>query len=534
MTALNEHARRGGACAGETEERPKAGPLSKGEAAVAAAESRPLARAEVRKIFFGLMLAMFLAALNQTIISTALPTIGRDFADFENLAWIVTAYLLTSTAVAPLYGKLSDVYGRRAMMLTGIGVFIAGSCACAAAPNMALLVAGRALQGLGGGGILPLGQAIMADTVAPRERGRYQAYMGIVWVGAGVGGPVLGGFLAEHWHWSLVFWINVPLGLAAALMSSHTLKRLPQHDRPHQLDLLGAALMMLASVALLLALTWGGTRYAWGSPVIVTLVVASLALTAAFSWWLTRAPEPFLPLAVLKNPVMRMGTMATAFAMAASIGLTIFVPLYFELVHHLSASDSGLALIPLAALTTPGSVLSGQVMMRRRHYKWVPIVVVGVSIAALAVLIARPALPLLPVMGILGLSSVAIGSVYPVATVSIQNAVALSQVGVAMGAMNFFRALVSAFAVAVMGAIVLAGFGETPQRGTGASVVTAATTAPGDHVAHVFGFVFLAAAVCLALSLIAVCAMEERPLRSSVRAPAPAEGSREPARAAAE
>jgi EmrB/QacA subfamily drug resistance transporter len=500
------------------------------------ADIKPLSRAEIRTIFLGLMLAMFLSALNQTIISTALPTIGREFSDFENLSWVVTAYLLTSTAVAPLYGKLSDIHGRRAMMLTGIGIFIAGSAACAAAPDMTLLVVGRALQGIGGGGILPLGQAIMADTVAPRERGRYQAFMGTVWVGAGVLGPVLGGFLAEHWHWSVVFWINVPLGLAAAMISHQTLKRLPRHDRPHQLDLIGAALMMAAAIALLLALTWGGTRFAWGSPVIAGLVGLSIVLSAGFFWWLTRVPEPFLPIPVLKNPVMRMGTAATSFAMSASIGLTIFVPLYFELVHKLSASDSGLALIPLAALTTPGTVMSGQVMMRRQRYKWVPIVMLVVAIAGLALLIWRPALPLVVVMALLGITSMAIGSVYPVATVSIQNAVPRHQVGVAMGAMNFFRALSSAFAVAAMGAIVLAGFGVAPEHGSrvSASMMAASVDGMGAHAEHVFSMVFVAGAVCLALALAAVLAMEERPLQGSTGSPRLPAAAGDPASAPAE
>jgi len=200
---------------------------AQGAPARAKAPPRSLTHAEVHSVFVGLMLAAFLAALNQTVIATALPTIGRHFADFENLSWVVTAYLLTSTAVAPLYGKLSDIYGRRAMMLAGVGVFMAGSAACAAAPDMALLIAGRALQGLGGGGILPLAQAIIADVVAPRERGRYQAYMGAVWVSAGVGGPVLGGALAEHLHWSLIFWLNVPLGLIAAFACQKYLKLLP-------------------------------------------------------------------------------------------------------------------------------------------------------------------------------------------------------------------------------------------------------------------------------------------------------------------
>ena len=175
-----------------------------------------MSHAEVRTIFFGLMLAAFLSALNQTIIATALPTIGRHFHDFENLSWVVTAYLLTSTAVAPLYGKLSDIWGRRAMILVAIGLFMAGSALAAAAPDMTMLILGRGLQGIGGGGILPLCQSVIADVVAPRERGRYQAYMGVVWVTSGVCGPVFGGMMAEHLHWSLIFWINVPLALGAA------------------------------------------------------------------------------------------------------------------------------------------------------------------------------------------------------------------------------------------------------------------------------------------------------------------------------
>src|SRR5262245_56575510 len=203
--------------------------------AVESARSRPaekaFSHAEVRAIVVGLMLAMFLAAVNQTIVATAMPTIGRQFDDFENLSWIVTAYLLTSTAVAPLYGKLSDMYGRRAVMLAGIGVFVLGSAVCALAPR--LLVLGRGLQGLGGGGILPVAQSILADVIAPRARGRWQAYMGSVWVSAGALGPVLGGVLSEHFHWSLVFWVNLPLGIAAALMTQRRLKNLPRHDRPH-------------------------------------------------------------------------------------------------------------------------------------------------------------------------------------------------------------------------------------------------------------------------------------------------------------
>ena len=238
-----------------------------------------LSHGEIRTIVLGLMLAMFLAALNQTIVATALPTIGRDLRDFELLPWVVTAYLLTSTAVAPLYGKLSDIYGRRAMMLASIGIFIAGSAACAAARDMIMLILGRGLQGIGGGGILPLAQAIMADAVAPRERGRYQAYMGTVWVTAGLAGPVLGGILAEHFHWSVIFWANVPLGLLAALMAHNSLKRLPRHERKHKLDLLGAGLMMASAIpaAPRAYLGWNAL------PLVLAAIAGTLVLAAAFS-----------------------------------------------------------------------------------------------------------------------------------------------------------------------------------------------------------------------------------------------------------
>ena len=474
--------------------------------------------AEIRAIVVGLMLAMFLAALNQTIVATAMPTIGRQFDDFENLSWIVTAYLLTSTAVAPLYGKLSDIYGRRVMMLAGIGIFVIGSALCAVAPNMVTLVLGRGVQGLGGGGILPIAQSILADVIAPRARGRWQAYMGSVWVSAGALGPLFGGVVAEYLHWSLVFWVNLPLGLAAALMTHTRLRGLPRHDRPHRLDLLGAALMMAAAIPLLLVLTWGGARYAWTSPAILSLIALSALLSFAFSVRLTRAPEPFLPLSVLANPVMRWGTASASFAMGTSIGLTIFVPLYFEMVHRLSATDSGLAMIPFVALTTPGSIMSGRAMMYLRHYKWVPLVGLAFGIAALAWLAFAPAMPLTPVVALLTVVSVAIGTVYPVATVSIQNAVARHQVGVAMGAMNFFRSLGGALVVAVMGAIILAWLGEMPR---GAGWLGAFAGAPGFDLADMFRWVFIAAAICLALSFATMAAMEERHLRATTT-PTPA------------
>ena len=487
-------------------------------AEIAAAASPPraaMSHAEVRTIFFGLMLAAFLSALNQTIIATALPTIGRHFHDFENLSWVVTAYLLTSTAVAPLYGKLSDIWGRRAMILVAIGLFMAGSALAAAAPSMTMLILGRGLQGIGGGGILPLCQSVIADVVAPRERGRYQAYMGVVWVTSGVCGPVFGGMMAEHLHWSLIFWINVPLALGAAVLTHVYLKRIPRHDRRHKLDVLGAVLMMASCIPILLALTWGGTLYEWLSWPILGLIAASLVLSLLFGWRLATASEPFLPLTVLNNPVMRFGTASASLAMGVSIGLTIVVPMYFEVAHRLTATEFGIALIPLA-LTTPGSLLAGQAMLYWKHYKRAPVIGLVFALVALVFLIWRPDMPLAYSLALMSVVGTAIGVVYPVTTVSIQNAVPHHQVGSAMGALNFFRSLASAFVVAVLGAILLAGLGVSAGRGgrTVSVIETVATAGPG--AALTFRWVFLAAFVFLALSLLFLILMEERPLRGSV------------------
>src|SRR5712671_4891244 len=275
----------------------------------------PLSRKDIRRIFYALMMGGFLSAVNQTIVASALPTIGRELDDFQNLSWVIIAYLLSSTVVAPLYGKLSDIHGRRVMMLVALGLFIAGSALSAVASSMAVLIAGRVLQGIGGGGITPMVQTTVADMVAPRERGRYQAYMGTAWIAAGVVGPVLGGVIADKWHWSWIFWLNVPLGLCAAWLSSTAMKRLPPQGRSHRLDIIGASLMILAAVALLLVLTSGGTRVPWISSTILVLLLLSIVFTLGFSWWLHRVDEPFLPLGVLANPVMRVGTTATSCAL---------------------------------------------------------------------------------------------------------------------------------------------------------------------------------------------------------------------------
>lgn len=475
-----------------------------------------LDHAAIRTIVIGIMLAMFLGALDQTIVATAMPTIGRALNDVEQLPWVVTAYLLSSTAVTPLYGKLSDIHGRRTMMLVSIGIFVLGSIACALAPTMLVLILARGLQGVGGGGLISLAQTIIGDVVAPKERARYQAYFAAVFVASSVAGPILGGFFAQHVHWSMIFWINLPLGLVALRMTDSTLRRLPRHERPHRLDLLGAVLIVATTIAFLLALSWGGVRYPWLSPTILGLLAATAALATLFALRIVTAEEPFLPLSILLEPVVSWGTATACFAMGTFIGLSIYVPVYFELALGLSASQSGMALVPLMVGVIGGATLSGRLMTSMRHYKRPPLL--GLVVAALAafILSRNPvAIPLPLVALLLALVGAGMGTVLPVTTVAIQNAVPMHQLGTATGAMSFFRSLGGAIAVAAFGAILLRG---VPTHGGGASFMHQGglDAAALDTVFHQL---FLAAAAGFAASLACFLVMEERPLRSSVSQP---------------
>ncbi len=485
-------------------------PHSSAHKTAAAPEPRSLTHAEIKAIVIGIMLTMFLGALDQTIVATALPTIGRHFGNIDDLSWVVTAYLLTATASTPLYGKLSDIYGRRVVMLTAIAIFILGSIACALAPSMPALVLARALQGLGGGGLMALAQTIIADIVSPRERGRYQGYIGAVFAVSSVGGPVLGGFLTEHLDWSLIFWINLPLGLIALGMTSSVLKLVPYHPRRHRLDVVGALLLMTAAVLLLLALSWGGRRYDWISAEIGALFLVSAIVWALFAWRLASATEPFLPLSVLGNPVVRCAALAGACNMGVLVGMTIFVPLYFEMVLHLSASQSGMALIPLMGATVVLSTITGRAMMHMARYKWMSLAGLAVAIVALIPLSIWPGtMPIVPVLLLMTLVGAGIGTVFPISTVCLQNAVARSQMGIATGAANFFRALFSSLVVAVLGAIVLGGLGGV----AGMSVEMLARQASANDLGFAFRFVFLACGLVLTFGLCFLIAMEEKPLK---------------------
>src|SRR2546430_486587 len=290
----------------------------------------PLSPDEVRTILMSLLLTMFLAALDQTIVATPLPTIGRRFHDVTNLSWVITAYLLASTAVAPVFGTLSDIYGRRAMIVAALSLFVAGSVLCAVAPNLPVLILARGLQGLGGGGIMPVVQTVISDVVSPRERGQYQAYFSGVWVAAGIGGPVVGGVFAEHLHWSMIFWINVPLALGALALLLPKMGKIPVFHRRRKVDWLGGVLLMAAAVVFMLVLTWGGNRYLWLSPVILAMIGASFALALAFVWHARNAEEPFLPLPLMGGTVVPYAMASGGCALGAILGLTVHLPLYYE------------------------------------------------------------------------------------------------------------------------------------------------------------------------------------------------------------
>ncbi len=471
-----------------------------------------LDHATVRRIILGLTLAMFLSALDQTIVATALATIGRAYADVENLSWIVTAYLLAATAVTPLYGKFADIYGRRPVLLTGITIFVLGSIACALAPSMPALIAARALQGLGGGGLIALAQTIVGDAVSPLERGRYQGYFGAVFALSSIAGPVLGGVFAEHLHWSLIFWINVPFGLLAFFVTGHALKSLPRHERPHDLDFLGAALMVVATVSLLLALNWGGMRYAWGSWQILSLL-AAFALTAAlFLWRISTAPEPFVPLSIImQNRVVARAIGAAMLAYGTMIALTIYTPVYFETVLGLSASTAGLMLIPFMGGTVIGSTIGGRLMSHVKHYKRIPLIGTPVAILALTPIALIPAqLDIAAIGALMFFAGAGIGPSFPVTTVSVQNAVLPWQLGTVTALVNFMRALASALLVALYGAFL---FGGAASHGVTLEQLTASGHDTASLAVH-FRWVFTAATLCMIVSFVFLVAMEERPLRT--------------------
>ena len=468
--------------------------------------------AELRQVMFGLGLAMLLSALDQTIVVTAMPTIGAELGDPQYLPLIVTAYLVASTSVTPLYGKFADVYGRRIVLAIGLMTFIIGSVACAVSPTMGLLATARFIQGLGGGGLISLAQTVIADLVSPRERGRYQTYFAAVFATSSIGGPVLGGFFAQYLHWSLIFWINVPLGLAALITTNAQLKRLPERRHPHHIDYTGAFVLMMASGSLVLALGRIGGRYPWLSPQILWLFSFSVGLWLFFIHRTRVFDEPLIPTRILGLAIVRNAIISSSFGLGAFVGLSVVMPIYYETAIGLNARDSGLALIPFMIATVVGATCSGRIMASFSHYKIFPTSTLLIaSLAAFATAWRLETLSLFELNILLVFCTFGVGAMLPVATVSVQNAVDTRDLGTATAAMQFFRQLATAALVALLGVFALGG-GR-------AAMLASPDLASTMLVAMIAAYrqVFIFVAVSLGISCLFLARMEARPLRSARR-----------------
>ncbi len=479
-----------------------------------AVPSFSLSEREKNVIIAGVLLSMLLAALDQTIVAPALPTIAASLGHAEYLSWIVTAYLLTATAVAPLYGKLSDIYGRRSVIFAAILIFLAGSVICGLAPNMFVLIAGRAVQGLGGGGLFALTQTVIGDLVPPLERARYAAWISGTWAVASIAGPLLGGGFAEHLHWSLIFWINLPLGILAIAVTSKPLKKLAIAGTTHSIDGWGALLLIIATSLLLLAVNWGGNRYAWSDPQIIGLLAGSAGIWFLFGLRLRMANEPLVSLAVLGNRVVLTGTFSMFLLQAGSIGLAVYLPVYMQATLGMSPGDTGLAMLGLLLGTVVGAGMSGRLVPRLVNYKRIAHIGIACAILSLGILayLADHA-GLLEVEIATAIVGAGIGTIFPVSTIAVQNAVDRQHLGVATGLLTFLRSLGGAIGVAALGAIALGN--DLPLAGEG---VIAAELA-GPHGS--FSVIFLATAAMLAAGLLVFVFMPQKPLRGYDASQAP-------------
>lgn len=412
-------------------------------------------RRNILLLFSTLMIVMLLASLSQMVLSSALPTIVGELHGVENMMWVITAYMLASTIMMPVYGKVSDLVGRKPMLLTAIVLFVLGSVLGGVAQDMTSLIAARLVQGLGGGGLMILSQAAIADVIPARERGKYMGIMGGVFAVSSVAGPLLGGWLTEGPGWRWAFWMNVPLGVLA-LVATIVLLRLPKlvHPERPKIDYLGMALLAIGTTTLILVGTWGGSLYAWASLEIIGLCVATVVAAGLFVLVESRAAEPIIPLSLFKDSNFNVTTLAGLLIAVAMFGAVGYLPTYFQMATGANATDSGLLMIPMMGAMLATSVITGVVVSRTGKYKLLPIVgtlVLALGVGLLAtVSVATPVALICLYIGIMG---VGLGTSMQILTLVVQNSFPHKMVGTATAANNYFRQVGSSLGSAVVGSV---------------------------------------------------------------------------------